>query len=143
MTCDRSVGFSRYSGFLHQENWPPRYSRNNVESGVKHHKTNQLTYIFLLFTECSKTLNLPNIAMATNHTRCLMTTTCTAVDCCTDVDFIPRSFKTFVHIDPCTQEMVIGIEKFRRNISLSTYNWGNHYIGLKIKFRGMMKRIPS
>jgi hypothetical protein len=24
-------------GFLHQQNWPPRYSWNIVESGVKHH----------------------------------------------------------------------------------------------------------
>ena len=37
VTCDRLVGFSRYSGFLHQKNWPPRYNWNIVESGVKHH----------------------------------------------------------------------------------------------------------
>ena len=36
----RSVVFSRYSGFLHQWNWPPRYRWNSVESGVKHHSTN-------------------------------------------------------------------------------------------------------
>ena len=35
--CDRSVVFIEYSGFLHQYNWPPRYSWNFVESGVKHH----------------------------------------------------------------------------------------------------------
>ena len=40
MTCDNSVVFSRYSGFLHQKNWPPRYNWNIVESGIKHHKTN-------------------------------------------------------------------------------------------------------
>jgi hypothetical protein len=34
------VVFSRYSGFLHQKNWPPRYNWNIVESGIKHHKTN-------------------------------------------------------------------------------------------------------
>jgi hypothetical protein len=42
VTCDRSVVFSRYSGFLHQWNWPPRYNWNIVESSIKHHKTNQL-----------------------------------------------------------------------------------------------------
>jgi hypothetical protein len=41
--CDKvcqwlAVVFSWYSGFLHQWNWPPRYSWNIVESGVKHHK---------------------------------------------------------------------------------------------------------
>jgi hypothetical protein len=38
VTCDRSVVFSGYSGFLHQENWPSRYNWNIVESGIKHHK---------------------------------------------------------------------------------------------------------
>jgi hypothetical protein len=37
----RSVVFSRSFGFLHKYNWPPRYSWNIVESGVKHHQTNK------------------------------------------------------------------------------------------------------
>jgi hypothetical protein len=32
---------SGYSNFLHQQNWPQRYSCNIVESGAKHHITNQ------------------------------------------------------------------------------------------------------
>ena len=40
VTCGRSVDFSWYSGFLHQWNWPLRYSWNVVESGVKHHNPN-------------------------------------------------------------------------------------------------------
>jgi hypothetical protein len=38
VTCDRWVVFTRYSGFLHQWNWPPRYNWNIVERGLKHHK---------------------------------------------------------------------------------------------------------
>jgi hypothetical protein len=30
--------FSRYSGFLHQCNWPPQYNWYIVDSGIKHHK---------------------------------------------------------------------------------------------------------
>ncbi|CAG2190131.1 unnamed protein product [Mytilus edulis] len=74
--------------------------------------------------ECIKSVNLPSITTTTDRTRCLMRTSCTAVDCCTDVDFIPKSFKTYLHIDPCRQELVVGIEKYMRNISLSTYKWG-------------------
>jgi hypothetical protein len=37
VTCDMSVVFHGYSGFLHQWNWMPRYNWNIVESGVKHH----------------------------------------------------------------------------------------------------------
>ena len=40
VTYDRLVVFSWYCGFLHQWNWPPRYSWNIIESGVKHHKPN-------------------------------------------------------------------------------------------------------
>ena len=36
VTWDRSVVFP---GFLHQWNWPPRYSCNIFESGVKHHNS--------------------------------------------------------------------------------------------------------
>jgi len=43
VTCDRSVSFSGYSGFLHQYNWPPQYSWNIVEIGIKHHKASQRT----------------------------------------------------------------------------------------------------
>ena len=33
VTCDRSVVFSGYSGFLHKCNWPPRYNWNIAECG--------------------------------------------------------------------------------------------------------------
>ena len=41
MTCGGSVVFSRYSSFLHQQNWPSWYNWYIVESGVTHHKTNK------------------------------------------------------------------------------------------------------
>ena len=40
ITCDRTVVFSGYFGFLHQYNWPPQYNWNIVESGAKHHTPN-------------------------------------------------------------------------------------------------------
>ena len=40
VTCDRSVDFSGSSNFHHTWKWPPRYNWNIVESGVKHHQTN-------------------------------------------------------------------------------------------------------
>ena len=49
VTCDRSMVFSRYSGFLHQENWPPRYCWNIVESGVKHQNPNPLIKNYFYF----------------------------------------------------------------------------------------------
>ena len=40
VTCDRSMVFSGFSCFLHQQSWPPRYNLNIVDSGVKHHSPN-------------------------------------------------------------------------------------------------------
>ena len=37
------VFFSGFSGFLHQQNWPPRCNWNIVESGFKHHNPNPNT----------------------------------------------------------------------------------------------------
>ena len=42
VTCNRSMVFSGYFGFLHQKNWLPRYNWNFVENGVKHHQPNIL-----------------------------------------------------------------------------------------------------
>ena len=54
---DKSVVFSGSSGFLHHENWPPRYSWNIVESGVKHHQTNKKTFID---NDCEILIFIPN-----------------------------------------------------------------------------------
>ena len=40
VTCDRSMIFFGYSGFLHQQNWLPWYNWNIFESGIKLHKPN-------------------------------------------------------------------------------------------------------
>ena len=65
-TCYRSVVFSGYSGSLHQQNWPPWYNSNIVESGVKHHKPNQYDLkFFLLYTFCKGILTklMQNVQM--------------------------------------------------------------------------------
>ena len=42
VTCDMSV---ISSGFLHQYNWPSRYSWSTVKSAVNHHQTNNRQYV--------------------------------------------------------------------------------------------------
>ena len=75
LTSDRSVDFSEYSGFLHQYNWPPLYSRNIIESDVKNHKPNWFClfkYLWVLtfpLEDCSEfgnfviTLINPNVCV--------------------------------------------------------------------------------
>ena len=49
VTCGRLVVLSGYSGFLHQENWPPRYNWNITESSIKHHKPPTSTMSYLCY----------------------------------------------------------------------------------------------
>ena len=48
VTCDRSVFFSWFSGFLHQYNWPSQYNWNIVKSSIKHHQTNKQTLLWFV-----------------------------------------------------------------------------------------------
>ncbi|XP_052083593.1 uncharacterized protein LOC127720891 [Mytilus californianus] len=70
---------------------------------------------------CANNINLPQVE---EPTTCYIDTSCTTVECCVDVDFIPYSFHTYLNIDPCKQMITVGIEKFHRNISLTNYQWG-------------------
>ncbi|XP_052081234.1 uncharacterized protein LOC127719258 [Mytilus californianus] len=72
-------------------------------------------------TGCSSKITLTEIP---DPITCYLDTSCTRVECCVDIDFIPYSFHTYLNIDPCKQMFTVGIERFHRNISLSNYQWG-------------------
>ncbi|CAC5379438.1 unnamed protein product [Mytilus coruscus] len=56
----------------------------------------------------------------TSSTTCVVKDICSAVDCCTEVDFLNRPFNTFLYIDPCDLTFIIGIEKLVFNASLTS-----------------------
>ena len=48
----RQVGdFLRVLRFLHQENWPPWYNWNIIESGVKHNTNQTKPHLYLINIE--------------------------------------------------------------------------------------------
>lgn len=55
---------------------------------------------------------------------CRMTSKCTEVRCCVDVQPVARSFEAYIDIDPCLHRMTIGIEDYKTNINLQTYTFG-------------------
>ncbi|KAL3873935.1 hypothetical protein ACJMK2_037012, partial [Sinanodonta woodiana] len=55
---------------------------------------------------------------------CHIPRSCTGVECCTFVHTVDRTFRTFLHLDPCTYRLSIGIEELQFNISLLNYDWG-------------------
>ncbi|KAL3873866.1 hypothetical protein ACJMK2_036950, partial [Sinanodonta woodiana] len=55
---------------------------------------------------------------------CHIPRSCTGVECCTFVNTVGMTFRTFLHLDPCTYRLSIGIEELQFNISLLNYDWG-------------------
>jgi hypothetical protein len=69
VTCNMSVDFSGYSCVILQLSWPPRYKRNIVESGVKHHKSNQPYYI-TRWRMCTISYSIPRWRTAISCGQC-------------------------------------------------------------------------
>ncbi|VDI43606.1 Hypothetical predicted protein [Mytilus galloprovincialis] len=56
---------------------------------------------------------------------CMISSHCTAVDCCIDVDFLDRSCNAFLDVNTCTNAMTVGLEKLVLGpISLLDYQFG-------------------
>ncbi|KAK3612536.1 hypothetical protein CHS0354_024513, partial [Potamilus streckersoni] len=55
---------------------------------------------------------------------CVIPETCSAIECCLDVDLIGRSFNSHIQLDPCNFLLTVGIENFSFNVSLLDYEWG-------------------
>lgn len=89
-----------------------------------------LTQFFLFISDCGMSMSLPSLI---GDITCHMVT-CTAVECCNDIDFLRHSFKTYVMIDPCNNQLSVGIEELFFNRTLSGYKWGNFCLSLIIIF---------
>ncbi|VDI06314.1 Hypothetical predicted protein [Mytilus galloprovincialis] len=71
---------------------------------------------------CPKPVSLSPLP---NNTFCHLYDYCTGVTCCSDVELIGRTIKTYVSLDPCNRKMSIGIEKLSVNTSLFDYHFGS------------------
>lgn len=60
----------------------------------------------------------------TEPVSCVIGDTCTAVRCCAEAGFLQQSFEVYLSLDPCTQTIQVGIEKFTFNVSLNTITMG-------------------
>ena len=60
----------------------------------------------------------------TDSVTCLIKDTCTAVSCCMDIDFLQRSFETYITVEACNHWIQVGIEKLSFNISMDDLSYG-------------------
>lgn len=93
-------------------------------------------YVFLsyyafpfLITECPVTTVIPSLQ---NGMSCRLLSSCTAVDCCLDVDIIGHSINAVLTLDPCDQRLTIGIENLMFNVSLYDFDWGKFSVYFKM-----------
>lgn len=81
-------------------------------------------YVFFktIFTDCPLTIPLTPLKIPAT---CMIPSHCTAVDCCIDVDFLGRSFHTYLDLDTCNNQFTVGIEKLKLDpVSLLDYKFG-------------------
>ena len=55
---------------------------------------------------------------------CYLSETCTAIDCCIDVEQISRSVHVYINLDACNYRLTAGIEKLTFDIPLLQYQFG-------------------
>ncbi|XP_076089891.1 uncharacterized protein LOC143061777 [Mytilus galloprovincialis] len=69
---------------------------------------------------CTSTVDLPNLG---SNSVCHLYDTCTGISCCLHSTTVDRNFNVFLKLDPCTQKLDIGIEKYQFDFSLYTFTF--------------------
>ena len=95
------VDFSGSSGFLHQQNWQPRYNWNMVESGVKHHQTNKQTNIYVLARHALLNFDFETTFDATSHMQC----TCVHGTPLVERDISGKSRRCYLRVKSCSERI--------------------------------------
>ncbi|XP_052083607.1 uncharacterized protein LOC127720908 [Mytilus californianus] len=65
--------------------------------------------------------NLPSLLSNMN---CYIDQSCTAVQCCMDVNELGKSLEIGIKIDPCDFRLTVRIEKLSFDVTLYDYVWG-------------------
>ncbi|XP_076076023.1 uncharacterized protein LOC143046845 [Mytilus galloprovincialis] len=59
-----------------------------------------------------------------DYLTCYLDSTCMGIQCCWDVDFISRSFHSYLTVDTCNYILKFGVEKLEFEVTLDDYEWG-------------------
>lgn len=78
-----------------------------------------------LFSDCDKAVDTVPLPSSTT---CSISSSCTAVDCCTNIDEFTggMAVRTYVDLDPCAFTLTVGIEEINFTKSLIDYNWSKY-----------------
>lgn len=83
-------------------------------------------YANCMLSECSHLrLELPDLPASSV---CHIASTCTAIDCCIDIDYLRRSIQSSFSIDFCNFTIQGNLEKLKFNFNIIDYKWGKLYV---------------
>lgn len=77
-----------------------------------------------VMTECPRSSLYMKPDLSSHPVLCTVSSKCTEVRCCVDVQPVARKFEAFIDIDPCLHTMSVGIEDYKTDINLQTYTYG-------------------
>ncbi|XP_060573589.1 uncharacterized protein LOC132731425, partial [Ruditapes philippinarum] len=162
LPCDWSAGFLDES-FKYEE-WRNKSHYDSTqlpETGVEFYLSKIGVEPYLKTTQCD-TKAFPYISTSAvgwasecpsnasfqplpDHTRCFMDKTCSRFQCCSYVNMIQRSFDITFKLDPCSQTLIIGIERILKHISLTKFEFGAHnkfYLNGFVRLDYLIKDLP-
>ena len=76
-----------------------------------------------IISDCPLEVATSNI---TGDGTCLITSNCTAVDCCVDVDFLGRAFNAYLELDPCAETIKVGVDRLSFILPLADHGFGKY-----------------
>ena len=57
---------------------------------------------------------------------CVIEDFCTGITCCAEIAFLKRGISAYAWLDYCSGRLVVGVENYKKNISLASYKFGKH-----------------
>ena len=85
----------------------------------------KLVWLLILWiSACPKSelYKLPNLAGM--PVTCSISSKCTEIWCCLQVEPIGRNFEVYINLDSCNKTLTVGVEQYRIKINLLTYKFG-------------------
>lgn len=74
-------------------------------------------------TSCTEHIS-PFLSPLANNTNCRVSSSCTDIQCCTDMAIIGRTLNYRISVDACALSLNVEIEKFKFELSLINFKFG-------------------
>lgn len=74
-------------------------------------------------TSCTENIS-PFLTTLANDTNCRVSSSCTDIQCCTDMTIVGKTLNYRISVDACALSLNVEIEKFKFELSLINFKFG-------------------